>query len=108
VRAREGGESVRLFRDRPRRALKAWLQEAGIPHWERDTLPLVFCDDALAVVPGLGVATEFAAGPASAGIRIQWEPNERQGPTAMKACGNKPEGQIDAVSVHKAAPWSID
>jgi tRNA(Ile)-lysidine synthase len=76
IRAREGGESVRLFRDRPRRALKAWLQEAGMPHWERDALPLVFCDDALAAVPGLGVATEFAAGPGSASVRVEWEPNE--------------------------------
>ena len=74
VHAREGGERLQLERGRPRRALKTWLAEANIPHWQRDTLPLVFCDDMLAAVPGLGVATDFAAAPGVAGIRVEWRP----------------------------------
>ena len=76
VRARAGGERVQLDGNRPRRALKSWLQEAGIPHWQRDRLPLVFCDDVLAAVPGLGIATDFAAAPGTASLRIDWKPAE--------------------------------
>lgn len=77
VHAREGGERLRLSRDRPRRALKTLLQEADIPHWQRDALPLVFCDGMLAAVPGVGVDADFAAGPAVAGLRIDWLPAPR-------------------------------
>ena len=38
--------------NRPRRALKSILQEAGMPPWERAALPLVYCGDALAAVAG--------------------------------------------------------
>ena len=38
-----------------------------MPLWLRDSLPLVFCGDALAVVPGIGVAVAFQAPPGAAG-----------------------------------------
>ncbi len=52
VRTRAGGERIRLAGDRPRQALKRLLQDAGMPPWQRESLPLVFCGDALAAVPG--------------------------------------------------------
>ena len=60
---------------RPRRALKAWLQEAGLAPWERDGLPLVYCGDALAAVPGLGVDPDWAAGEGCDGLRVAWMPH---------------------------------
>jgi tRNA(Ile)-lysidine synthase len=75
VRAREGGERLKLAADRPRRALKAWLQEAGVPAWERAALPLVFCDGELAAVAGLGVDVAFAAPHGAASLRLVWRPD---------------------------------
>src|SRR5262249_37710122 len=61
VRLRIGGERIRLSFERPRRALKSILRDAGMPPWQRESLPLVFCGDALAAVPGVGVDVEFQA-----------------------------------------------
>ena len=74
VRSRAGGERIQLARDRPRRALKGILQDAGMPHWQRESLPLVFCGDALAVVPGVGVDAAFRAAPGTPGYEVRWRP----------------------------------
>ncbi len=75
VRSRTGGERLTLDASRPRRALKAWLRESGLPPWQRSALPLVFCGDVLAAVPGLGVDPAFRAGPAARGYRLDWWPD---------------------------------
>ena len=75
IRPRSGGERLQLAAGRPRRAVKSLLQEAGLAPWERRALPLVWCGDALAVVPGIGVDVAFAAPPGSAGITVAWHPN---------------------------------
>jgi tRNA(Ile)-lysidine synthase len=75
VRSRAGGERLALDPSRPRRALKAWLRESGLPPWQRTALPLVFCGDALAAVPGLGVDVGFRAAPGARGYRLDWLPD---------------------------------
>src|SRR5690606_40302635 len=42
VSTRQGGERVRLAAGEHSRALKTWLQEQGVPPWERALLPLVY------------------------------------------------------------------
>ncbi len=74
VRMRGGGERLQLDAGRPRRALKSLLQAAGVPPWERASLPLVWCGDALAAVPGIGVDVAFRAGIGEAGVRVEWLP----------------------------------
>ena len=74
VRPRAGGERLRVAHDRPRQAVKRLLQTAGVPHWQRDSLPFVWCGDALAVVPGVGVDIAFAAGAHEPGFDIRWHP----------------------------------
>lgn len=74
VRLRIGGERLQLAAGRPKRALKSLLQEAGLPPWERRGLPLVWCGDALAMVPGIGVDAAFAAPPDRPGITVAWHP----------------------------------
>jgi tRNA(Ile)-lysidine synthase len=73
VRLRRGGERLRLDARRPRRALKALLQESGIPPWERERLPLLYCGAELAWVAGIGVAAALRAGPGEAGFEPAWE-----------------------------------
>ena len=78
VRTRSGGERIRLAIDRPRRALKGLLQDAGMPPWQRESLPLVFCGDALAVVPGVGVDVAFQAAAGAPGRAVRWHPRGRE------------------------------
>jgi tRNA(Ile)-lysidine synthase len=61
VRLRRGGERLRPDCRRPRRALKNLLQESGVPPWIRERLPLLFCDEVLVWVPGIGVDCAFQA-----------------------------------------------
>ncbi len=76
VRLRTGGERIRLARGRPRQALKGILQTAGVPVWQRDALPLVWCGDALAAVPGIGVDIAFAAATGAPGYEVRWHPGK--------------------------------
>ena len=74
IASREGGERFKPDANRPTRTLKHLLQEADIPPWERDRIPLVYLDDALAVVPGIGVAADFQAQVDEPGLVIGWQP----------------------------------
>ena len=51
---RQGGERCRPAGQARHRALKALLQEAGIPPWQRDRIPLVFVGARLVWVVGYG------------------------------------------------------
>jgi tRNA(Ile)-lysidine synthase len=74
VRGRVGGERMQLAAGRPRRALKSLLQDAGVPQWDRESLPLVWCGDALAAVPGIGIDVAFRATPGKPAITLDWRP----------------------------------
>ena len=56
-------------------AVKKLLQEARMPPWERENLPLIWSGDELVAVPGIGVALAFQAGPEEAGWRVEWRPS---------------------------------
>ena len=75
VRRRGGGERLQPDARRPRRTLKNLFQEAGVPPWQRDALPLVFCGGELAWVPGLGVDARFQAAANASAVVLQWQPN---------------------------------
>ncbi len=75
VRFRRGGEQCRpAGRGGHRHELRKLLQEAGIPPWLRDRVPLIHVGDALAAVVGVCVSEGWQAGPGEAGIVIAWEP----------------------------------
>jgi tRNA(Ile)-lysidine synthase len=74
VRSRSGGERIRLAANRPRHAVKKLLQEANLTVWQRQALPLVWCGDALAAVPGVGVDVAFQAAAGEKGLRLIWRP----------------------------------
>jgi tRNA(Ile)-lysidine synthase len=54
--------------------LKDLLQNAGMAPWQRESLPLVFCGEALAVVPGIGVDVAFQTAAGTPGYEIGWRP----------------------------------
>lgn len=73
VASREGGERFKPDANRPTRTLKHLLQEANIPPWERQRIPLIYLQDELAVVPGIGVAANMQAQPHETGLVIEWQ-----------------------------------
>jgi tRNA(Ile)-lysidine synthase len=75
VRARSGGERLQPDARRPRRTLKNLFQEARVPPWQRDRLPMLFDGDALVWVPGLGVDARFQAAAKRVGWVPEWRPN---------------------------------
>jgi tRNA(Ile)-lysidine synthase len=74
IRPRSGGERLQLHPRRPRRTLKNLFQEAGVPSWERERLPLLYCGDALAWAPRLGVDERFRASSEAFGWVPEWRP----------------------------------
>jgi tRNA(Ile)-lysidine synthase len=74
IRGRLGGERMKLAPDRPSRTLKNLLQEAGIPHWQRDRMPLVCIGPGIAWAAGVGVDCRFEAQPGESGLQPHWLP----------------------------------
>ena len=72
IASRAGGERFKPDAARPSRTLKYLLQEANMPPWQRERLPLVYLDDALAVVPNVGVNCQMQAGSSDYGLVITW------------------------------------
>ena len=70
---RDGGERFKPNALRPTRTLKHLLQEANIPPWQREQLPLIYWQDTLACVPGVGIAHELQAAAHESGIEIIWQ-----------------------------------
>ncbi|MDZ7621243.1 MAG: tRNA lysidine(34) synthetase TilS [Candidatus Competibacteraceae bacterium] len=80
VRFRQGGERFRPVGRSHSQELKKLLQEASIPPWERERLPLLYLpptlpsqrggSDLLLAVVGLGIAADHAAKPGESG----WQP----------------------------------
>lgn len=72
LRARAGGERMRLHAGAPSRSLKNLLQEAGIPPWQRASLPLLWIGGELAWIAGVGAAAEFCCPPDAPGVIPVW------------------------------------
>jgi tRNA(Ile)-lysidine synthase len=72
---RRGGEHIRPDCRRPRRELSKLLQEREMPPWRREALPLLWCGEDLAWVPGVGVDCAYQAAPGEAGWVPSWEPH---------------------------------
>ena len=72
VRIRKGGERLQPDARRPRRTLKNLFQEAGVPPWERDRLPLLAHGEDLVWVPGLGIDAKYRAAKNESGFLPEW------------------------------------
>ena len=72
VRLRTGGERLQPDARRPRRTLKNLFQEAGVPPWERDRLPMLVRGGDVVWVPGLGVDCRYQAAKNAPGVLPEW------------------------------------
>jgi tRNA(Ile)-lysidine synthase len=57
---RQGGERIQLQGQAHHKSLKHLFQQWHIPPWQRDRIPLLFCDDKLIAIVGYGLSDEFA------------------------------------------------
>jgi tRNA(Ile)-lysidine synthase len=58
---RQGGELMRPIAGGPRRSLKNLLQEFALPPWQRDRLPLLWCDGHVVWTAGIGFDADYLA-----------------------------------------------
>jgi tRNA(Ile)-lysidine synthase len=65
---RQGGERLRLHVGGPHRSLKNLLQEHAIPPWQRDRLPLLWCNGRLAWAAGIGLEADLLAASGEPGV----------------------------------------
>ncbi len=65
---RQGGERLRLHPGGPHRSLKNLLQEHAIPPWQRDRLPLLWCNGQLLWAAGIGLDADALAAPDEPGV----------------------------------------
>jgi tRNA(Ile)-lysidine synthase len=74
VRYRLGGEAIRLAGHAHHRKLKKLLQEAGIPPWKRDRVPIICLDGEIAAVAGnRWISSNFAGNPLATNIVVHWQ-----------------------------------
>ena len=73
IEYRRGGERFKPDNRKPTRTLKHLLQEAGMPPWCRERLPLIYYEDTLAIVPGIGVTADLQAKEHEPGLMITWQ-----------------------------------
>lgn len=67
VTLRKGGETFHPSERRHSQSLKKLLQEANVPPWERDVIPLVYFHDELIAVGGLWVCKKYSVGEGESG-----------------------------------------
>ena len=70
LRPRSGKERLKPVANRPSRTLKNLFQEQSISLWKRPWLPLLYVDDELVFVAGLGADVRHAD--SEYGIRLRW------------------------------------
>lgn len=74
VRFRNGGERLRLP-GRPGTTLKRLFQEAGVPPWERDRMPLLCAQGEVLAVADLALCEAGLAAPGAPGLTLRWTPD---------------------------------
>lgn len=73
LRYRQGGETCKLH-GRRTRTLKKILQDANIAPWLRDRVPLLYLEEELVCIPGVGVCEGWQAAASESGWQVIWVP----------------------------------
>ena len=76
ARPRQGGEKLKLYKNRPRKHLKDLYQKAGIAEFDRPNLPLLWSGEELLFAAGLGMDVRYETdNPEVKRYRIEWKPD---------------------------------
>jgi len=74
LRWRQGGERCKPLGRASSQSLKKLLQEAGVPPWQRDRLPLLYAGDALVAVADQWICAGGEAASDAVAYRVCWRP----------------------------------
>ncbi len=74
IRPRKGGERLRPHASGMSRTVKNLMQEAGMPAWERERVPLIYCGEELVCVPGIATAGAYRGAAREACVVPVWRP----------------------------------
>lgn len=72
IRSRHGDVTIQPHAARPHRSLRNLLQELGMPPWQRELLPLLYCGDEPVCVPGVAVSASYQARIDEPGLVLSW------------------------------------
>jgi len=73
IRPRHGSERILLDGARPHQSLRNLLQHQGVPPWQRELIPLLYCGDELVLVPGVASAAAYAVAGNENGVLVRWQ-----------------------------------
>lgn len=74
VAPRKGAERFRPDIKRPHRELRKILQELDVPPWERDRIPMLWCDENLVWVHGVGIDSAWKCTSGEDGLVPEYRP----------------------------------
>lgn len=72
LRLRQAGDRLRLAANRPARTLKQHYQTLGVPHWERERLPIVSAQGRLLYAAGIGMHWQGPHCESEGGVVLRW------------------------------------
>lgn len=75
LRFRQAGDRLKLAANRPTRTLKQHCQALGIPHWERERLPIVTAGGQMLYAAGIGMHWLGPHCGKGGGIALRWVPD---------------------------------
>ncbi len=73
IRYRTGGEKIALVNRKGHHRLKKLFQEAKIPPWEREQIPLIYFDDKLIAVADLWISSELISDNKNPCYQLKWQ-----------------------------------
>ena len=73
IKFREGSERFKPQLSRPHRSLKVMLQNADMPPWLREQLPLIYMDERLVIIPNVAVDAGLQANSDEMGLLVTWQ-----------------------------------
>jgi tRNA(Ile)-lysidine synthase len=69
---RRGGEKIKLVGKAHRQSLKKLFQQASIPSWDRQRIPLIYCGAELLQVVGLWISAAATCRKDEVGVVVEW------------------------------------
>jgi len=73
IRYRVGGEKIALPNREGRHSLKKLYQEANIPPWKRENIPLIYINGKIAAIADLWISAEFYSATAEPCLIVSWQ-----------------------------------
>lgn len=98
VRFRRGGEICKPVGRGHHHDLRKLFQEAGVPPWQRERIPLLYVDGELAAVVGFWVCEPYQAAAQGPGLVVEWCASVPSGGSDIERAGLKPAPTPDSGS----------